>query len=109
MDSIIFNNGTIVQASDLNDAQTRKADAIKNRFIDTRSYGVIEDKSPEQIVYTDGTSLGIYGLVAYTKDGERIYIAPNDNPEIPAIYGLLPDSNGMLIKGKNLYHRKITH
>lgn len=99
MDSIIFNNGTIVQASDLNDAQTRKADAIKNRFIDTRSYGVIEDKSPEQIVYTDGTSLGIYGVVAYTKDGERIYIAPNDNPEIPAIYGLLPDSNGMLIKG----------
>lgn len=99
MDSIIFNNGTTVQAADLNDAQTRKADAIKKRFIDTRNYGVILTKSPEQIVYTDGTSLGIYGVVAYDENGERIYIEPNENPQIPAIYGLLPDETGLLIQG----------
>ena len=99
MDSILFNNGTTVQASELNDAQTRKADAIKNRFIDTRNFGIILTKSPEQIVYTDGTSLGVYGIVAYNQEGERIYIAPNENPQIPSVYGLLPDETGLLIKG----------
>ena len=46
MDSIIFNNGTILEANSRNELQERKAEAIKNRFTDIRSYGVINEKSP---------------------------------------------------------------
>lgn len=99
MDSIIFNNGTPIQAEELNALQERKAEAILERTTDLRSAGVVADKSPEQIVYTDGKTLGIFYLVAYNKTGERIEIPQNTDPALPAIYGLLPDENGKLVYG----------
>ena len=59
MDSIIFNNGTILEANSRNELQERKAEAIKNRFTDIRSYGVINEKSPDQIVYVDSAGMVI--------------------------------------------------
>lgn len=103
MDSIIFNNGTILEANSLNELQERKAEAIKNRFTDIRSYGVINEKSPEQIVYVDSAGIGIWSLTAYDPTGERIYIAPNqNNNQLPAVSGLLPETEldgGLLIYG----------
>lgn len=99
MDSIVFNNGTPVQAEDLNSLQERAANSILDRTTDLRSAGVVADKSPSQIVYTDGNTLGIFYLVAYDTKGERIEIPQNSDPALPAIYGLLPDETGKLIYG----------
>ena len=99
MDSIVFYNGTEIDGGQLNEIQQLKATAIKDRFADTRFPGIIQEKSPDTIVYTDGKSIGIYALVAYNKDGERIEIEPNKNPVLPAVDGLLPDENGQLIHG----------
>lgn len=99
MESVVFHDGTKLSGSQLNEVQNRKADAIKDRFTDTRNPGVVEHKSPAQIVYTDGTTLGIFGVTAYDSTGERIYVAQNANPELPAIQGLLPDETGLLIQG----------
>ena len=73
MDSIIFNNGTILEANSLNELQERKAEAIKNRFTDIRSYGVINEKSPDQIVYVDSAGIGIWSLTAYDPT-ENVFI-----------------------------------
>lgn len=99
MESVKFYNGIAITAPELNELQDRKATAIIDRFLDTRSFGVVETKSPSKIVYTDGTTLGIYGITAYDQTGNRIYIAPKDNPDEPAIMGLLLGDQGKLIQG----------
>ena len=105
MNSIKFYDGDPVEASHLNLSTEFTQDAIKNQFIDTYTYGVINDKSPKTIVYNDGKALGIYGLVAYDVYGNRIEIPStpdeSDGTPFPTLSGLKPDDNMKLIQGGN--------
>lgn len=92
MDSVLFHNGTSIKASELNELQERKAESIKQRFVNTRSYGVVETASPKQIVYTDGVALGLFGITAYDQNGERIYVKDSGQTNIPVLTNLLPET-----------------
>lgn len=99
MKNIKFFNGQEVEAEDLNNAQSFKADEIKQTRLDIRSAGIIESESSSVRVAIDSDNMiDIYGFAAYDPYGNRIVVPTNENPVLPYISRLLPDENGKLIK-----------
>lgn len=113
MNSIKFYDGTALEAEHLNKATDCIHDGMRATFLDNYTFGVVIDKSPETIVYTDGSSLGIYGITAYDEYGNRIHIDTVDDDvygnKQPAISGLKPDDNGLLIRGGHDLTRQYTY
>ena len=74
MDRVYFFDGQSLGAEDLNDGVNRLAENIKQRTVDFFSGGVV-GKRTESFVQNDVNSkIKILPFVAYTKDGERIYM-----------------------------------
>lgn len=100
MKNIKFFNGQEVEAEDLNNAQSFKADDIRQTRLDIRSAGIIESESSQVRVAIDSDNMiDIYGFAAYDPYGNRIVVPTNENPVLPYISRLLPEEEtGKLVK-----------
>lgn len=106
MNNIKFFDGQVVESDDLNNLQQFTEDDIRSTRLDLRTSGVMLAESQSPLVFaqkvqegqTSISKLGIFGMVVYTPEGERIEVPANDDSSLPAVSGLLPDSTGKLVE-----------
>ena len=111
MNKVNFFNGIVPTAENLNDLQEYVSNDVESRSFDILKKGILlEAKSSSGMalsapyVYTDGSSLGLYGLVAYNNIGQRIYIEPtfSGSTKIPTVSGLKLSGNELVTSGSNI-------
>lgn len=74
MDRVYFFDGQSIGADDLNDGINRLSENIKKRTVDFFSGGVVGKRSDTFVQNDVNNKIKIQPFVAYTKDGERIYM-----------------------------------
>lgn len=100
MDSINFKSGIEVEPSHLNTNTKKLQNAVKSGIKYNRSAGIVRafshnkiDGAQTQYLWTDGSTLGVYGLIALDHSGEIITIPGNKGDTLPLIFGLLPNTH----------------
>lgn len=108
-----------VRPSDLNKNTSYFEERINTNMSMLSSKGVIVNATlPDGTVlapvngnylYNGGTSLGVFGLLAYDNLGRVILIPKSTNPDVPDVVNLMPGEGGVLVNNGGSFKSNTTY